>query len=127
MTTEERRREIIGFLKEAAEMLMRYIENEVPESGRFQGHSVSFLLTETENVGMLLYRFDVLRKGNQRELSLGLRRVGSSYHITTRIFRGTNTETIEFLHFTEEQLNEFTDSILDMMDNADERDDRFIK
>ena len=127
MSTEKRRNEIKRNLPEAAAMLMERMRGEVPPSGKFQGISVSFSLSETDNIAMLVYEFDVLKKGEQRVLSLGLRRRGSSYIIRIQIFRGTNKETLEFLHFSEEQLSEFADDMLDMSDNADERDERFIK
>lgn len=126
MTVEERKKEIMHYLPIAAKRMSECITDEAPQTGRFTGLSISFDLSESRNIASLVYQFDELRKGDQRVLSLGLKRAGSSYMIRTHIFKGTNEETQRFLHFTQEQLEEFTDSLLEMSDNADDRDDRFI-
>ncbi|MBR1482758.1 MAG: hypothetical protein IJ598_07290 [Ruminococcus sp.] len=74
-----------------------------------------------------MYVNDVLGDGSTRRLSLGVRRVDSAYKITTPIFKGTNEQTLKFLEFTDEQINEFTEQIMALSDDADERDERFIK
>lgn len=108
-------------------MMADRITNEVPPRGKFTGISVSFLLNETENIAFLMYINDVLGDGSTRRLSLGVRRVDSAYKITTMIFKGTNEETLEFLKFSDEQIDEFTEKIMELSDDADERDERFMK
>lgn len=127
MTKEERIKQIHGLLQESSEMLADRMEKEVPQRGKFTGISVSFLLSETRNIAFLLYKYDILGDGSQRRLSLGVRRVDSNYNITSQIFKGTNEETLEFLKFSNSQFNDFTKQILEMADDADERDERFIK
>lgn len=89
--------------------------------------SVSFWLEDTENTAFLMYIYDVLGDGSTRRLSLGVRRDDSAYKITTPIFKGTNEETLEFLSFSDAQINEFTEQIIKLSDDADERDERFMK
>lgn len=127
MTKEERVENIKLLLTESSEMMTERIQKEVPPRGKFTGMSVSFLLKGTENIAFLLYIYDVLGDGSTRRLSLGVRRVDSAYKITTPIFKGTNEETLEFLKFSDEQIDEFTERILELSDDADERDERFMK
>ena len=120
MTADEKRKEITSYyLPEAGRLLAERIKEEVPVSG--------FELAETNNMGMLLYEFDSLHKGEQRILNIGLRRIDSSYMVKRCIFNGTNDEIIKFLNFSEENLNKFADCILEMSDRADERDERFFE
>lgn len=128
MTADEKRKEITSYyLPEAGRLLAERIKEEVPVSGYFQNMSFSFELDETNNMGMLLYEFDSLHKGEQRILNIGLRRIDSSYMVKRCIFNGTNDEIIKFLNFSEENLNKFADCILEMSDRADERDERFFE
>ena len=127
VTIESRIKEIKVLLQESAEMMADRIIKEVPQSGKFTGISVSFLLNGTENIAFLLYQFDVLGDGSMRRLRLGVRRVGLDYMITSLIFKGTNKETIGFLNFSENQIDEFAKQILELSDDAEERDERFIK
>lgn len=125
------RTELINYIKpllrESSEMMADRIQKEVPPRGKFTGISVSFLLKETENIAFLMYIYDVLGDGSTRRLSLGVRRADSAYKITSMIFKGTNEETLEFLKFSDEQINEFTERIMELSDDADERDERFMK
>lgn len=125
------RAELVNYIKplltESGEMLAERIQNEVPPRGKYTGISVSFWLKDTENIAFLMYVNDVLGDGSTRRLSLGVRRVDSAYKITTPIFKGTNEQTLKFLEFTDEQINEFTEQIMALSDDADERDERFIK
>ena len=125
------RAELVNYIKplltESGEMLAERIQNEVPPRGKYTGISVSFWLKDTENIAFLMYVNDVLGDGSTRRLSLGVRRVNSAYDITTQIFKGTNSETLEFLKFSDKQINEFAERIMELSDNADERDERFIK
>lgn len=127
MTREESINYIKSILPEARDMMIERIQSEVPPRGRFQGISVSFLLKDTENTAMLIYKYDVIGDGSSRRLSLGVRRVDSNYNITSQIFKGTNDETLEFLKFSDEQIDEFTEQILELAKDADERDERFMK
>ena len=127
MTKEELRRETRNNLREASEMMAERIVKEAPAKGKFTGISVSFYLSETTNIGSLIYKHDVLGDASCRRLSLGVRRINSSYNITTQIFKGTNEEALAFLQFSDNQIEEFTKQILEMADDADERDERFIK
>lgn len=127
MTKEERVENIKLLLTESSEMMTERIQKEVPPRGKFTGISVSFLLKETENIAFLMYIYDVLGDGSTRRLSLGVRRADSAYKITSMIFKGTNEETLEFLKFSDEQINEFTERIMELSDDADERDERFMK
>lgn len=127
MTRDELVNYIKPLLTESGEMLAERIQNEVPPRGKYTGISVSFWLKDTENIAFLMYVNDVLGDGSTRRLSLGVRRVDSAYKITTPIFKGTNEQTIKFLEFTDEQINEFTEQIMALSDDADERDERFIK
>ena len=127
MTKEERVENIKLLLTESSEMMTERIQKEVPPRGKFTGLSVSFLLKGTENIAFLMYIYDVLGDGSTRRLSLGVRRVDSAYKITSMIFKGTNEETLEFLKFSDEQTDEFTEQILELSDDADERDERFMK
>ena len=76
MTNERRLKEIKVLLQESAEMMADRITKDVPQSGKFTGISVSFLLNGTENIASLIYKYDVLGDGSLRRLSLGVRRVG---------------------------------------------------
>lgn len=127
MTSEESINYIKSLLIESSEMMVERIQSEVPPRGKFQGMSVSFGLKDTENIAMLIYKFDVIGDGTTRRLSLGVRRVDSNYNITTQIFKGTNKETLEFLKFSDEQIDEFTEQIMELADDADDRDERFMK
>lgn len=127
MTRDELVNYIKPLLTESGEMLAERIQNEVPPRGKYTGISVSFWLKDTENIAFLMYVNDVLGDGSTRRLSLGVRRVDSAYKITTPIFKGTNEQTLKFLEFTDEQINEFTEQIMALSDDADERDERFIK
>lgn len=127
MTNERRIKEIKVLLQESAEMMADRITKDVPQSGKFTGISVSFLLNGTENIASLIYKYDVLGDGSLRRLSLGVRRVGLDYMITSQIFKGTNRETMGFLDFSENQIDQFAKQILNLSDDADERDERFIK
>lgn len=127
MTREERINYIKSILPEARDMMIERIQSEVPLRGRFQEVSVSFLLKDTENIAMLIYKYDVIGDDSSRRLSLGVRRVDSNYNITSQIFKGTNDDTLEFLKFSDEQINEFTEQILELDEDADERDERFMK
>lgn len=127
MTIESQIKEIKVLLRESAEMMADRITKEVPQSGKFTGLSVSFLLNGTENIAFLMYKYDVLGDGSLRRLSLGVRRVGLEYMITSLIFKGTNKETVGFLNFSENQIDDFAKQILELSDDAEERDERFIK
>lgn len=127
MTIESQIKEIKVLLRESAEMMADRITKEVPQSGKFTGLSVSFLLNGTENIAFLMYKYDVLGDGSLRRLSLGVRRVGLDYMITSLIFKGTNKETVGFLNFSENQIDDFAKQILELSDDAEERDEKFIK
>ena len=127
MTREEHIKEINKLLWESSEMMADKIINEIPSKGKFTGYRVSFLLSGTRNIAFLLYKYDVLGDGSLRRLSLGVRRVDYNYNITSQIFKGTNEETLEFLKFSDEQIDEYTEQILELADDADERDERFMK
>ena len=127
MTREESVNYIKSLLPEARDLMVKRIKSEVPPRGKFQGISVSFWLKDTENTAMLIYKYDVIGDGSSRRLSLGVRRNNSAYNITSQIFKGTNEETLEFLNFSDEQINDFTKQILELAEDADERDERFMK
>lgn len=127
MTKERRIKETKALLQESAEMMADRITKEVPENGKFTGISVSFLLNGTKNIASLVYEYDVLGDGSLRRLSLGVRRVGLDYMIKSQIFKGTNKEALGFLDFSDNQIDEFAKRIMELSDNADERDERFIK
>lgn len=127
MTRTELINYIKPLLKETSERMAERIQSEVPPRGKFTGISVSFWLKDTENIAFLMYINDVLGDGSTRRLSLGVRRVDSAYKITTMIFKGTNEETLKFLKFSDEQIDEFTENIMELSDDADERDERFMK
>lgn len=128
MTREERKKDIIKLLSEASEMMQKKIETgEIPPSGKFVGHSIGFRIKETENIGLLICVQDPLNKVTGRRLSLAAQRIGSSYKIEIQIFKGSTQELKEFLNFTSAQFNEYADKILELSDDADDRDDRFMK
>ena len=127
MTRDELVNYIKSLLPKARDRMVQRIQSEVPSRGKFTGMSVSFWLQDTENTAFLMYIYDVLGDGSTRRLSLGVRRDDSAYKITTPIFKGTNEETLEFLNFSDAQINEFTEQIIKLSDDADERDERFMK
>ena len=127
MTRDEQKNNIKSLLPEARDMMVQRIQSEVLPTGKYTGISVSFWLKDTENTAFFMYIYDVLGDGSTRRLSLGVRHENSAYKITTPIFKGTNEETLEFLDFSDEQINEYTERIMELSDDADERDERFMK
>lgn len=110
-----------SLIRKLCEMISQRISAEIPESGKFTPIGVTFSIPGTDNVGLFEYKDMMTQDRTERMLFLACFRRGSFYKTSTPIFNGTNSETIEFLKFTDEDIEKYMKIFLDFSEGTDDR------
>lgn len=107
-------------VRKLSKAMSQKIIDEVPDSGKFEGKAIIFKIADTDNIGGFQYENMLTGPPTERKLTLVCSRIGTSYVRSTLIFHGTNAETIEFLKFSDEQVEEYMKIFFDFSEKVDE-------
>lgn len=116
MTNEEK---INMFAPNAAKMLAKKAEYEVPENGQFSKCLISFDIPGTQNIAYYLIEHDVLEPKEQRRLSIGALRNGCDRLTSIQLKKGTKKEILDFLN-DENNAQLFRDTLVNVSNSTDE-------
>ena len=125
MSKEERLKQMTDdeklqmFAPNAAKLLAKKAEYEVPQNGQFGKCLVSFDIPGTQNTAYYLIEHDVLEPKDQRRFSIGAIRNGCDRLTSTQLIKGTKQEILEFLQ-DEQNAQLFKDTLIKMSDSTDE-------
>lgn len=116
MTDEEK---ITMFSRNAAKLLAKKVEYEVPENGQFGKCILSFDIPGTQNVACYKVEHDILEPKDQRCFSICAYRNGNDRLTSQQLIKGTKKEILEFLQ-DENNFQLFKDTLVDVSDSTDE-------
>ena len=116
MTNEEK---IYEFAPNAAKLLAKKAEYEVPENGQFGKCAISFNIPGTQNTAYYLVEHDILEPKDQRRFSIGAVRNGSDRMTSVQLIKGTKKEILEFLQ-DDKNAQLFRDTLVKVSNSTDE-------
>ena len=116
MTNDEK---IDMFAGNAAKLLAKKAEMEVPENGKFSRVLISFDVPGTQNVAYYYIEHDELDPKDTRRFTISTARKGSDRLTNANIFKGTKAQMLEYLNDSKNaQL--FRDTLRDVSKSTDD-------